>query len=95
MTAKLWDTSCGQETLTLKDSSFVYSVAFSPDGSQLVIGGSAGLKLFDAAPKEDSKPIRVVDCTRALDQGKNDWSLWRGRGLAYAALGQWESPSGR
>jgi hypothetical protein len=60
-TAKLWDTTSDQETLTLKDPSFVYDVAFSPDGSKLVVAGTSGIKVFDAAPKgNDSAEARLA-----------------------------------
>jgi hypothetical protein len=53
-TVKVWDVVSGQETLTLRATSCVYCVAFNPDGSQLLVAGSNGITLLDAAPKGQS-----------------------------------------
>src|SRR5262249_2257790 len=40
-TVKVWDAQAGQETLTLKGhTSYVHSVAFSPDGKRIASGSS-------------------------------------------------------
>ena len=37
-TVKVWDAATGQEMLTLKGHTAVYSVAFSPDGRRIARG---------------------------------------------------------
>jgi WD40 repeat protein/serine/threonine protein kinase/Flp pilus assembly protein TadD len=46
----------------------------------------------DLAPRAPVVPWAEVaaDCSRALEAGAGTWWLWRGRGLAHAALYQWD-----
>jgi WD40 repeat protein len=47
-TVKLWDVHTGQEKRTLKHSSLIKAVTFSPDGHTLASSGSNGdIKLWD------------------------------------------------
>jgi WD40 repeat protein len=64
-TVKVWDTTTGQEMLTLKGHTVsVLSVAFSADGKRLASaageGGKAGeFKVWDAQPRPQESPPNV------------------------------------
>ena len=51
-TVRLWDAGTGDEMLSFKGqpNSGSATIAFSPDGSQLLSGGSDGIKLWEASP---------------------------------------------
>ena len=46
---RLWDAASGRLVNTLKEASWTSSVAFSPDGTRLLAGGTRGARLWDAA----------------------------------------------
>ncbi|MBK8027102.1 MAG: tetratricopeptide repeat protein [Chloroflexi bacterium] len=48
-TIRLWDTQTGDNTLVIEFERTVFSLAFSPDGSQLLAGGFSTVVAFDAA----------------------------------------------
>ena len=51
---KLWDTTTGQEVLTLTaHCDRVIGVAFSPDGRRLAACGYNSVTVWDAAPPDD------------------------------------------
>ncbi len=59
-TIKIWDASTGSELMTLygHDAS-IWSVAFSPDGSQIVSGGSDNtIKVWDAVNGNEIRTFR-------------------------------------
>jgi tetratricopeptide (TPR) repeat protein len=100
MTTKLWDTTTGQETLNLKDPSNVYSVAFSPDGRQLVTAGSSGIKLFDTGPDERPPQTRLEKLSApeqmlawhlqetedSLQSGNRIAAIWHRKGMSDIPL---------
>ena len=45
----VWDANSGESLRTLRERSNVFSVAYSPDGKQIAIGGEDGVELRDAA----------------------------------------------
>ena len=55
-TVKVWDATSGQETLTLKCTGFVLSVAFSPDGKHLGVGWFRikMIKVWDATSGQET-----------------------------------------
>ena len=63
-TVKVWDAATGQETLTLKGHTGVFSVAFSPDGTRLasaggILGKSGDGQGLDARPLDDDRQSRA------------------------------------
>ena len=56
-TVKLWDTTSGRETLTIRREGAAFkSVAFSPDGNRLTSASSDGtVKVWDVTPRVDGK----------------------------------------
>ena len=56
---KLWDVATGQETVTLKGHTSVYSVAFSPDGARIASASSdRTVKLWDAATGQETVTLK-------------------------------------
>jgi WD40 repeat protein len=57
---KLWDATTGKETLTLKGhTDVVDSVAFSPDGKQIVSGSfDKTIKLWDATTGQETLTLK-------------------------------------
>jgi WD40 repeat protein len=56
----VWDAASGQESLTLRGhNSFVYSVAWSPDGKRLATAGDdRTVKVWDAASGQEVLTLR-------------------------------------
>jgi WD40 repeat protein len=46
-TIRLWDTSTGEETLRIEDSQAFTSVDFSENGSQLLVAGDFGVRVYE------------------------------------------------
>jgi WD40 repeat protein len=61
LTVKVWETSGGQELLTLPGPGyFVTEVAFSPDGNRLAAADRAGnVKVWDGTPPAEPDDARV------------------------------------
>ena len=59
-TVRVWDTTTGQETLTLKGhNGEVQSVAFSPDGKRLAsAGGDGNVKVWDATNGQETLTLK-------------------------------------
>ncbi len=55
-TLKLWDVESGQEVLTLRNKVPFLSVAWTPDGKQLVAGSASGTKIWNAGIQPSRKP---------------------------------------
>jgi WD40 repeat protein len=53
-TAKLWDSTTGEELLTFRGhKGWVFSAAFSPDGQRIVTGSGDGtIKVWEAATRD-------------------------------------------
>ena len=52
-TVKLWDSTSGQEVLTLKGGAGPCDVSFGPDGKRLASPGSGTtVKIWDAGPRQ-------------------------------------------
>ena len=79
-TVKLWDTTSGQETLTLKGhNGWVTSVAFGPDGKRLALaGGDMTVKVWDARPwtpelRAEHEALSLIHWLRDQDQSPSEW----------------------
>ena len=64
LTARLWDAKTGREILVLEQfDPFLYNIAFSKDGHELVVGDRTNsLKVFDASPlvETDTRPPIIL-----------------------------------
>jgi WD40 repeat protein len=95
-TIKLWDAASGELLRTLTGTSYVYSVAFSPDGRMLASASPRSIKLWDAASGELLRTLTgtsYVDSVafspdgRILASGYNDASinLWEVAAISEAS----------
>src|SRR5262249_49752190 len=59
-TVRVWDVETGQELLTLKGhTGWVYSVAFSPDGTRIVSGsGEGAVKVWEAHTGQEALSLQ-------------------------------------
>jgi WD40 repeat protein/transcriptional regulator with XRE-family HTH domain len=64
-TVKVWDTARGQEVLTLLTDSSGFGLAYTPDGTRLVVGGSAGIRVY-LMRIEDMMALAGTRVTRML-----------------------------
>jgi WD40 repeat protein len=99
-TVKTWDARTGKNLLTIKDDTYVYSVAFSPDGRYLAGAYSKapenGVKIWDAASGEQ---LRMLDrgkggvwCVAFSPDGKR---LAAAGGLTLGGVKVWDVPTGK
>ncbi len=72
---KLWDAETGQETLNLEGHQGIFSMAFSPDGTRIVSGGTEKtLTIWDAETGEEVRTFGghpgIVKCVAFSPKGK-------------------------
>lgn len=83
-TARLWDAATGKELRRILDKKIIASMALSPEGKQILMGGARAV-LWDATT---GKPLRYFELP---PRDPWAWDPWDGRSLTCEAL----SPDGK
>jgi len=91
---RLWDAERHDPTVLVGHRSFVYAVAFSPDGTRLLSGGWDGYAGHDGAVRVWN--VRTRECLRTLATRETEWVSMAAfaAGGAQAVVGLHESGAG-
>ncbi len=79
-TIRLWDVQTGEETLRIQESELLTSVDFSEDGSQLLVAGEFGARVYE------------VETDNLFDLARSRLLRWRTADECFQYLGTGECP---